>query len=47
MGDQGKRVGVVFGGPSAEHEVSGASALAVVCGLLEHGLEPGVKTGDR
>jgi D-alanine-D-alanine ligase len=26
-------VGVVFGGPSAEHEVSGASALAVVRGL--------------
>jgi D-alanine-D-alanine ligase len=28
-----KRVGVLFGGPSAEHEVSGASALAVVRGL--------------
>jgi D-alanine-D-alanine ligase len=27
------RVGVVFGGPSAEHEVSAASALAVVRGL--------------
>jgi D-alanine-D-alanine ligase len=27
------RVGVVFGGPSAEHEVSAASALAVIRGL--------------
>src|SRR5256885_8236282 len=26
-------VGVVFGGPSAEHEVSAASALAVIRGL--------------
>ena len=26
---------------------SAVSALAVVCGLLEHGLGPGVKTGGR
>jgi D-alanine-D-alanine ligase len=33
MLDQRIRVGVVFGGPSAEHDVSGASALAVLRGL--------------
>lgn len=33
MRDQPINVGVVFGGPSAEHEVSAASALAVVRGL--------------
>ncbi|XRQ09170.1 D-alanine--D-alanine ligase family protein [Actinomadura welshii] len=33
MRDRRLRVGVVFGGPSAEREVSGASALAVVRGL--------------
>ena len=31
--DEPTSVGVVFGGPSAEHEVSGASALAVIRGL--------------
>jgi D-alanine-D-alanine ligase len=34
------RVGVVFGGPSAEHEVSGASALAVVRGLGTDRFQP-------
>ncbi|HEX6518454.1 MAG TPA: D-alanine--D-alanine ligase family protein [Streptosporangiaceae bacterium] len=35
MGDLERTcVGVVFGGPSAEHEVSAASALAVIRGLL-------------
>jgi D-alanine-D-alanine ligase len=34
------RVGVVFGGPSAEHEVSGASALAVVRGLGNDRFQP-------
>ena len=33
-------VGVVFGGPSAEHEVSAASALAVIRGLRATRLRP-------
>jgi D-alanine-D-alanine ligase len=40
VSDQEKCVGVVFGGPSPEHEVSGASALAVACGLLGRRFRP-------
>jgi D-alanine-D-alanine ligase len=40
MPDQRIRVGVVFGGPSAEHNVSGASALAVVRGLRSDRYRP-------
>jgi D-alanine-D-alanine ligase len=40
MAEQRIRVGVLFGGPSAEHEVSGASALAVVRGLRSDRYEP-------
>jgi D-alanine-D-alanine ligase len=40
MPDQRIRVGVVFGGPSAEHDVSGASALAVVRGLRSDRYRP-------
>jgi D-alanine-D-alanine ligase len=40
MRDGRIRVGVVFGGPSAEHDVSAASALAVVRGLRAHRYRP-------
>lgn len=38
--DERTSVGVVFGGPSAEHEVSGAGALAVVRGLRTSRFRP-------
>ena len=38
--DEQTCIGVVFGGPSAEHEVSGASALAVVRGLSADRFRP-------
>jgi len=34
------RVGVIFGGPSAEHQVSAASALSVVRGLSDRRFRP-------
>jgi D-alanine-D-alanine ligase len=40
MPDQRIRVGVVFGGPSAERDVSGASALAAVRGLRSDRYRP-------
>ena len=40
MGQQETSVGVLFGGPSAEHEVSAASALAVVRGLSGRQFRP-------
>jgi D-alanine-D-alanine ligase len=40
VGNQQTRVGVLFGGPSAEHEVSAASALAIVRGLRGRQFRP-------
>lgn len=40
MRDRRISVGIVFGGPSAEHEVSGASALAVLRGLPRDRFRP-------
>ncbi|WP_329245018.1 D-alanine--D-alanine ligase [Actinoallomurus sp. NBC_01490] len=48
MSDERIAVGVIFGGPSAEHEVSAASALSVVRGLRPDRYRPVVigVTGD-